>query len=701
MMHLKIAGLAATVCLLPGVLSVAEAASLKFGPGEVSEFRSAKDEKARVVGVSGLVWSKFKKRPYRGEGMKSQSYYAFEDARLVDAEKNAVVDDADDYWCPAFTDVNLAVWAGWAAKAGYADEDEVADVFRRDPLILCDYSRDLEGTYGQYGVFDWLGAKIGVDLWSKYVGGVETDGGLAAGLVKLFAKGDRLLHLEVVFDDYVWKGTKGVGHAVTCCGYALDAKRKTSDPKALKALFIIDSDNDMYNGSGAGEAPDRITYCPVSWSSAQESYSITGVFGTKGVVFGELYSLRTKKAPKLHKTTSDTWKVSKKTYAVVFSADSSKKKTAKQTIEVGVSTKLKSNAFKKSGKVFRGWATSASNATKGKVKYSDGQKVKDLAAKGKTRTLYAVWGTPKVSVTVEVNGAKAVSGSKNKLSDASGNSVTGAGTYKSGSKVTLKAKAAAGFAFKGWYSGSTRKSTKAKYAFTTPKSSKAADVKLVAKFQATAPAISLPTWIQGEYHGYGKLASNGGEDCVFVFTIAKDGKISGQAETSGGTRPVTGQIDKTSSYNHAETEIVVGGVRASLSIWRDLWAVPGRDRYEGKGCCTFTIYTADSAVSGDGGLVSYWSSVALAAGEFSDSGISLSWDKNGKLSLMAKGQDGKPRTMSTMIYPLYVDSSTDDVAANASSFVDGSYCWVSFRYRDGKLTVKFVALDHRMLYSHL
>lgn len=136
MMHLKIAGLAATVCLLSGVLSVAEAASLKFGPGEVSEFRSAKDEKARVVGVSGLVWSKFKKRPYRGEGMKSQSYYAFEDARLVDAEKNAVVDDADDYWCPAFTDVNLAVWAGWATKAGYADEDEVADVFRRDPLIL-------------------------------------------------------------------------------------------------------------------------------------------------------------------------------------------------------------------------------------------------------------------------------------------------------------------------------------------------------------------------------------------------------------------------------------------------------------------------------------------------------------------------------------------------------------------------------------
>ena len=62
--------------------------------------------------------------------------------------------------------------------------------------------------------------------------------------------------------------------------------------------------------------------------------------------------------------------------------------------EYGVSTKLptiKALNWTVSGKTFKGWATSAANASAGKVWKTDGAAVSTAAAEGKTLSIYAIW----------------------------------------------------------------------------------------------------------------------------------------------------------------------------------------------------------------------------------------------------------------------------------------------------------------------
>ena len=62
--------------------------------------------------------------------------------------------------------------------------------------------------------------------------------------------------------------------------------------------------------------------------------------------------------------------------------------------EYGVSTKLptvKALGWTVSGKKFKGWATSAANASAGKVWKTDGAAVSTAAAEGKTLSIYAIW----------------------------------------------------------------------------------------------------------------------------------------------------------------------------------------------------------------------------------------------------------------------------------------------------------------------
>ena len=64
---------------------------------------------------------------------------------------------------------------------------------------------------------------------------------------------------------------------------------------------------------------------------------------------------------------------------------------AVQKMTYGKAKKLSANKFKREGYVFKGWATSKSNAKKGKVKYKNKKSVKNLVTTGKTVKLYAVW----------------------------------------------------------------------------------------------------------------------------------------------------------------------------------------------------------------------------------------------------------------------------------------------------------------------
>ena len=84
-------------------------------------------------------------------------------------------------------------------------------------------------------------------------------------------------------------------------------------------------------------------------------------------------------------------KWAKKSYKVKFYANGGKGKMKVQAMTYGKAKKLSANKFKREGYVFKGWATSKSNARKGKVKYKNKKSVKNLVMNGKTVKLYAVW----------------------------------------------------------------------------------------------------------------------------------------------------------------------------------------------------------------------------------------------------------------------------------------------------------------------
>ena len=267
--------------------------TLLFGPGHGSRFNVSSGEKAFVVGVSSLTWANFAKRTYMGEQSEDDdstySFYTFDDPRIVDAEKNSTKEDFDDCWCSALSEMNILFWTGWIG--GYADEDAVKDYMRQR-------ADEVDEDTGGWDFYDLVSQNFN----ESYYGEATS----LQSFTKAFEGADRLFCLCVDYDEnYIWKGMGGVSHAVVCCGYSLDTKKTASDPSALKALFIIDSDNDMYNGAGGLAAPDSITYCPVKWNTTNEVYEISNVFGATGTfVFNKvyLYSICTRTAPTLHIT---------------------------------------------------------------------------------------------------------------------------------------------------------------------------------------------------------------------------------------------------------------------------------------------------------------------------------------------------------------------------------------------------------------
>ena len=81
-------------------------------------------------------------------------------------------------------------------------------------------------------------------------------------------------------------------------------------------------------------------------------------------------------------------------YTVKFNANGGTGAAQRQEVVCGAKTKLAANAYKREGFVFAGWATKRN----GPVVYKNKASVKDLAKKGETATLYAVWKPAKWAV---------------------------------------------------------------------------------------------------------------------------------------------------------------------------------------------------------------------------------------------------------------------------------------------------------------
>lgn len=120
-------------------------------------------------------------------------------------------------------------------------------------------------------------------------------------------------------------------------------------------------------------------------------------------------------------------------YAIAFDANGGTGRMAAQKMKYGKTAKLRKNAFKRKGCVFRGWAT----AKKGKVAYKNQQQVGNLRTDGKTTTLYAKWAKKKYRVAFDANGGKGTMAAQEM-------------TYGKSVKLRKNAFTRSGYEFLGW-----------------------------------------------------------------------------------------------------------------------------------------------------------------------------------------------------------------------------------------------------------
>ena len=276
-----------------------------FGVGQASEFMVGANEKAFVVGVSGLTWCDFALRAYKGQGWQDadkagQSFYCFDDSRIMDVEKLSSLTSIDHDWCGLYAEMQALLWGGYVS--GYSNEDTLADFLRgKDEMEAVDaFNALVTGN----PAFD----ELPTGSPERFVG----------ALVNAFAGCDARAEMCVMIDHQSGE-REAAAHFVSLVGYSLDTTKSPSDPAALRGLFVIDSDNDMYDGKGGTSAPNSITYCPVSYESyggsalmglpAGKRFVIRNVFGTWGLV--DLVAVvRARTAASVNKTVSLEWPIS-------------------------------------------------------------------------------------------------------------------------------------------------------------------------------------------------------------------------------------------------------------------------------------------------------------------------------------------------------------------------------------------------------
>ena len=190
------------------------------------------------------------------------------------------------------------------------------------------------------------------------------------------------------------------------------------------------------------------------------------------------------------------------TYTVKFSANGGKGTMAAQKFSRGATSALRANAFARSGYTFIGWSKSASGA----VAYANKAKVRNLAAAGKTVTLYAQWAKSKYTVKFNAYGGKLPKGRK-----------MAAQTFKYGTaaKLTKNAFTRKGYVFAGWAT-SKANAKKGVIAYANAQS--------VKNLRVDGKAVTLyAVWAKPKY----KVAfyANGGKGATVVQTL-KYGKAA-------------------------------------------------------------------------------------------------------------------------------------------------------------------------------
>ena len=254
--------------------------------GGTSKFAVSGSLQGTLVGMENVQWGNF-------SGKDQFGAKTLVHAGIHDAEKTAGANmKDDDTWCYPISDMNALFWTGWAqAKTSYANADAMVNYFRSNPTLLRTWRNGgpQEGQYGYDGLFDWFRDTTGQDLSGNIARG-KVDRTFGSTIRPLLDDGGHVIRLAVYFSEtsnpkWSWCNEYGgVSHGVLCVGYVADTSKSANDPAALKALFIVDPDNNQQTGSGGASAPNSIAYCPVTWRSASGTWSVEGIWGETSIL---------------------------------------------------------------------------------------------------------------------------------------------------------------------------------------------------------------------------------------------------------------------------------------------------------------------------------------------------------------------------------------------------------------------------------
>jgi uncharacterized repeat protein (TIGR02543 family) len=194
-------------------------------------------------------------------------------------------------------------------------------------------------------------------------------------------------------------------------------------------------------------------------------------------------------------------------YTVKFSANGGTGAMADQKVGRDESTALRANAFTKRGCIFLGWST----APIGAVVYADKASVKNLAAAGRTATLYAQWAVARYKVKFSPNGGTLPSGRKMAAQTM---------TYGMAAKLRKNVFTRKGYVFAGW-ARSKANAKKGVIAFTNAQSVK--NLRADGKTTTFYAVWAKPTY-KVAFYGNAKKAK--GTMAVQTFKYGKAAKLS-------------------------------------------------------------------------------------------------------------------------------------------------------------------------------
>ena len=178
--------------------------------------------------------------------------FDIEDLNFIDAEKNM---KGDENLCWAASCANMLVYSGWAERAGFANEDEVFN------LYINNYNND--GGFQRDGIA-WFFNGIAYGANSGFSGAQITDYPNSGNYFNTYAYDmvcnygnirttdemnqmiDKLKSGYAVSPGIgIWSdGKRGGGHAITLWGIVTDVSLGENNPNRYRAVFITDSDSD-------------------------------------------------------------------------------------------------------------------------------------------------------------------------------------------------------------------------------------------------------------------------------------------------------------------------------------------------------------------------------------------------------------------------------------------------------------------------